>query len=93
MIKNIKFFLKWALVFAICFIVIYLFVLCGGWKLFESGDPILIEIGVAFILSFFVFGIIEAGNSLGKRVEALEKRLSGLEKSLDKCSGDSEKNH
>ncbi len=76
---KIKLVLKWAVTFIICFIVIYLIVFFGGWKLFESGDPILIEIGVAFILSFFVFIFYEMVTGLKKQVESLEKRIEELE--------------
>ena len=76
---KIKLVLKWAVAFIICFIVIYLIVFFGGWKLFESGDPILIEIGVAFILSFFVFIFYEIVTWLKKQVESLEKRIEELE--------------
>ena len=57
-----------------------MFVFFGGWKLFESGDPILIEVGVAFVLSFFVFGINEAIMSFEKRIKSLEERVNELEK-------------
>ena len=40
---KIKLLLRWVGIFLLCLIVIYLFVFFGGWKLFESGDPILIE--------------------------------------------------
>ena len=76
---KIKLVLKWAVAFIICFIVIYLIVFFGGCKLFESGDPILIEIGVAFILSFFVFIFYEIVTGLKKQVESLEKRIEELE--------------
>ena len=76
---KIKLVLKWVVTFIICFVVIYLIVFFGGWKLFESGDPILIEIGVAFILSFFVFIFYEIVTGLKKRVESLEKRIEELE--------------
>lgn len=76
---KIKLVLKWAVTFIICFIVIYLIVFFGGWKLFESGDPILIEIGVAFILSFFVFIFYEIVTGLEKRVQSLEKQIDELE--------------
>lgn len=76
---KIKLVLKWAVTFIICFIVIYLIVFFGGWKLFESGDPILIEIGVAFILSFFVFIFYEIVTVLKKQAESLEKRIEELE--------------
>lgn len=62
--NNLKMLIKWAVVFLLCFIVIYLTVFLGGWKLFESGDPILMEIGVALVLSVFVFAINEAVTKL-----------------------------
>ena len=65
-------------IFLLCLIVIYLFVFFGGWKLFESGDPILIEVGVAFVLSFFVFVINEVVMGLEKRVKTLEDRINKL---------------
>ncbi len=76
---KIKLLLKWAVIFVICFVVIYLIVFLGGWKLFESGDPILIEVGIAFILSFFVFMFYEIVTCLEKRVKSLEKRIDELE--------------
>lgn len=77
--NKIKSFLRWAGTFLITLIVIYLFVFFGGWKLFESGDPILIEIGVALVLSFFVFVIGEVLTGLEKRVTTLEERIGKLE--------------
>lgn len=77
---KIKLLLRWAGIFLLCFFVIYLFVFFWGWKLFESGDPILIEVGVAFVLSFFVFVINEVVMGLEKRVKALEERINELEK-------------
>ena len=76
---KLKLLLRWAAWFLICFIVIYLFVLFGGWKLFKSGDPILIEIGFAFVLSIFVYTINEVVTGLEKKVKALEERLNELE--------------
>ncbi len=76
---KFKSFLKWAGTFIICFIVIYLIVFFGGWKLFESGDPLLIEIGVALILSFFVFIFNESVTTLEKKVKSLEQRLNEIE--------------
>lgn len=77
--NKFKSFLRWAGTFVICFLVIYLAVFFGGWKLFNSGDPILIEIGVALVLSIFVFVINEVITALDKRVKALEARLNELE--------------
>ena len=76
---KIKLLLKWAGIFVLCFVVIYLFVFFGGWKLFESGNPILIEIGVALVLSFFLFIFNEIVTDLEKRVKSLEERLNELE--------------
>ena len=82
--NKIKLLLKWAGMFVLCFIIIYLIVFFGGWKLFESGDPILIEIGVALMLSFFVFVFIEIVTGLEKRVKSLEERLNELENKYTK---------
>lgn len=72
-------FLKWAVIFLLCFLIIYLIVFFGGWKMFGSGDPILIELGVALVLSFFVFIFNEIVTDLQKRVKLLEERLEKYE--------------
>lgn len=77
--NKIKTFLRWLAMFLLCFVVIYLCVFLGGWKLFESGDPILMEIGVALVLSIFFFAINEVVTGLEKRVEYLEERINKLE--------------
>ena len=77
--EKIKMLVRWIGIFALCFLVIYLVVLFGGWKLFESGDPILIEVGAVLVLSFFVFVANEVITGLEKRVKALEARLNELE--------------
>ena len=77
--NKLKMFLRWAFWFLICFVVIYLFVFFGGWKLFKSKNPILIEVGIAIPLSVFVFAGNEAAIELEKRVKALEERLNKLE--------------
>ena len=77
--SKLKFFLRYLAVFAACFVIIYLFVFFGGAKLFESGDPILIELGVAWISSFFVSVLLWAYEAQSKRIDALEKRVKTLE--------------
>ena len=71
--------LFWLAVFAVCFVIIYLFVFFGGAKLFESGDPILIELGAALILSLFVTVLLSVCEAQSKRIDALEKRVKTLE--------------
>ena len=78
--NKLKTLLKFAIIFVVCFIVIYLVIFSGGWRLFESGDPILIEIGVALVLSFFVFVFGEIVTGLEKRMKSLEERLNEFEK-------------
>ena len=77
--KKAKMLLRWLGAFILCFLAIYLIVFLGGWKLFESGDPILIEIGVAFILSIFLFAIIEVQTTHEKKIKDLEERVKQLE--------------
>ena len=77
--EKIKLLLKWAGIFVLCFVIIYVFVFFGGWKLFESGDPILIEIGVSIVVSFFAFIFNEIVTDLEKRVKSLEERLGKIE--------------
>lgn len=76
---KVKLILKWAGTFFLCFVVIYLFVFFGGWKFFESGDPILIEIGVALVLSIFIFAFAQVITALENRVKGLEERIKELE--------------
>ena len=78
--NRLKAFLRWALTFVFCFVIIYLIIFIGGWKLFESGEPILMELGVALILSIFVFAANEIVTTLEKRIDSLEARIDELEK-------------
>ncbi len=77
--EKFKTMLRWFAWFAVCFLVIYLIVFIGGWKLFESGDPILMEVGAALILSIFVFAGNEAVTNLQNKVKMLEERVKTLE--------------
>ena len=71
--------LRWAIVFILSFLIVYSVVLVGGWKLFESNNPILIEIGVSLIISIFVFIIIEIVYMFEKRIAAMERKVKELE--------------
>ena len=82
--KKAKMLLRWLGVFLLCFLTIYLIVFFGGWKLFESGDPILIEIGVAFTLSIFLFAIFEVQTTHEKKIKDLEEHIKKLEDTIAK---------
>lgn len=76
-LKNIAgFILSWV----ISFLVIYLFVFFGGHKLFESGDIILQELGVSFIVGFIIFLIFSLFKNNSDKISELEKRIEELEK-------------
>jgi hypothetical protein len=77
--NKLKQLIKWAMMFILCFIVVYLIVFFCGSKLFVSGDPILMEIGVALILSVFMFAINEVCDKFDARIKALEERINELE--------------
>ena len=77
--NKIKLLLKFVGVFVLCFIVIYLIMFFWGWRLIETGNPILIEVVFAAILSIFLCAFGEAVSALEKRVKALEERLKELE--------------
>lgn len=80
--SKAKMLLRFCGCFVLCFLVIYLIVFVGGWKLFESGDPILIEIGVAFISSLFFFAFNEVIITHDKKIKDLEKQVKMLENSV-----------
>ena len=75
-LKNIAVFIvSWIISFA----VIYLFVFFGGYKLFETGDVILKEIGVSFIIGFLIFLMLILFKNNSDKISKLEKRIEELE--------------
>ena len=80
--KNKK--LKYALHFLICFVTsficIYLIIFAGGWRLFEGGDPILLEIAAAIVIGFFIWLIYEWSALFECKIKELEERIEELEK-------------
>lgn len=82
--KKAKMLLRWLGAFILCFLVIYLIVFLGGWKLFESGDPILMEIGASLVLSIFFFAINEVLSMHEKKIKDLEKHIKKLEETIAK---------
>ncbi len=82
--KKAKMLLRWLGAFILCFLAIYLIVFLGGWKLFESGDPILMEIGAALVLSIFFFAINEVLTVHEKKIKDLEEHIKKLEDTIAK---------
>lgn len=85
--KKMKAAVRMLLCIVISFIVIYLLVFFGGWKLIESGDPILIEIAVSVIVGILLGIIVELSkycetkfNQMTAKVQELEKRVEELSK-------------
>lgn len=82
--EKAKILLRWLGVFLLCFLSIYLIVFFGGWKLFESGDPILMEIGAALVLSIFIFAINEVLRMHEKKIKDLEEQIKQLKDTTEK---------
>ena len=80
--KKAKMLLRWLGVFLLCFLIIYLIVFFGGWELFESGDPILMEIGAALVLSIFMCAINEVLTMHEKKIKDLEEHIRKLENTI-----------
>lgn len=78
-VQKCKLLLRLLASFIICFVIIYAVVFAGGWKLFESGDPILIEIGASMIGSLFLFVILEIFELQEQKIKKLEERIKNLE--------------
>ena len=80
---KLKYILAWALCILVCFVIVFVYVFFGGWELFESGNPIKIELGVAIILGSLFFVVINTIYELEKqheeKLKKLEKRIEELE--------------
>lgn len=79
--KNRKMMMLLHLFISVCvsFGLIYLFVFFGGWKLLESGDPILMEIAAALIIGFVFWIMFEVTKSYEAKLKELERRIEVLE--------------
>lgn len=64
----------------VSFVLIYLFVFCGGWKLLGSGDPIMMEIAAALVLGVVFWIFFEITKSYETKIKALEQRIEVLER-------------
>lgn len=82
--NKLKYVLKYALSVVLSFVFIYLFVFFGGYKLFESGDVILQELGVSVVIGSILFVVFEFFNTHSKEIQQLEERISELEEKSNK---------
>lgn len=78
--KKQRFILHFLICFVISFVCIYLIIFTGGWSLFESGDPILLEIAAAIVIGFIIWLIYELSGQFECKIKELEKRIEELEK-------------
>ncbi len=84
LLGKLKYLIAWGLCILAWFVIIFLYVFCGGWELFESENPIKIELGVAVIVGTLFFIILDIIYELEKqheeKIKKLEKRIEELEK-------------
>ena len=64
----------------ICFVVIYVFIFFGGWRLVESGDVVVLEFVAALALGFVFWIMYEITRSMEAKIKELEARIKVLEK-------------
>lgn len=81
--KNLKYLLHLLVCIAASFACIYLFVFAGGWKLIESGDILLIEIGVSIVVGIIFFVIYEFSRIISSDCIKLQNRIDELQKQID----------
>ncbi len=63
----------------VSFVLIYLFVFFGGWKLLGSNDPILLEVAAALVLGVVFWVMYEITKSYEAKLRELERRIEALE--------------
>lgn len=64
---------------AAAFVLIYLLVFIGGWRLLESGDMVMIEIAVAVLVGIILWLFFEQTRQYDERLQQLEERIADLE--------------
>ncbi|MBR2370471.1 MAG: hypothetical protein IKA82_00470 [Clostridia bacterium] len=84
--QKVKIILHMPVCIVITFIFIYLTVFFGGWKLIESGDPILIEIAVSVIVGILLWIIYELSRYCEEKFDDLHKKIQELEKHIEELS-------
>ena len=84
--QKIKMILRMLICIVISFVFIYLMVFFGGWKLIESGDPVLIEIAVSVMVGILVWIIYEFSKYCKEKFDDLHKKIQDLEKHIEELS-------
>lgn len=81
MMKNQKVKMVFHFFVSVCinFGLIYIFVFFGGWKLLESGNPILLEIVAAIAMGFIFWVMYEITKGYEVKLAELERRIESLE--------------
>lgn len=82
--KKQKQLLHLLICFVTTFICIYLTIFIGGWRLFQGGDPILLEIAASIVIGFIIWLIYELFIILKGEIKVLEKRIEDLESKKDR---------
>ena len=84
LLGKLKYLIAWGLCILAWFVIIFLYVFCGGCELFKLENPIKIELGVAVIVGTLFFIILDIIYELEKqheeKIKKLEKRIEELEK-------------
>ena len=86
MMKNQKVKMVFHFFVSVCisFVLIYIFVFFGGWKLLESGDPILLEIVAAIAMGLIFWVMYEITKGYEAKLAELERRIEALEDKKEK---------
>jgi len=84
--SSFKMVLRMLLCVAISFVVIYMLVFFGGWRLIESGDVILIEIAVSVIVGILLWIIVEVEKHFEGKVAALTSEVEGLKSCVEELN-------
>lgn len=80
--SKLKMILHLIICMAVSFLIIYLLIFAGGWKLIESGDPICLQIAVSILVGFIVWIIFELSKAYEIKIKKLESRIKKLENEL-----------
>lgn len=81
--KKAKSLLRLLLCILFTFVVIYLLVFSGGWKLLESGNIVLIEVAVSVVVGTIVFMICENWRDHECKIKNLQEQIDKLQEQIE----------